>query len=187
VSAAARALACVAVLALALAACGEDSGHDLPDGAVAAVGDETIGGAQLEEQVAALRRARSRGGEGPDRAQLRKQALAVLLRREWLEREAEERGVEVSAADVRRRWLSLARSQFKTRKALRRFLGGQTERDVMAQLRLQALAEAIERDVRREAGGESKAAERLKEQLERRWREATRCREGYDVPGCGDS
>ena len=179
-----------ALLAVALAGgCGdEDDGKDgrVPDGAVAVVGDRTVSEEAVDSQVETLRRAQtSSGGARPGRKQLEQQALAVLLQREWLEQEGERRGVEVDEADVRERWRAAVRNQFPTRKALRRFLHGQTEADVIEQLQLQALSEAIERDIRANAkGNPRKAVKRFRKQFERRRQQATDCRKGYTALGC---
>jgi hypothetical protein len=184
-----------ALLALALvgAGCGGDDGGgngsaDVPEGAVATVDGEEISEERLDEQVAALRRAQSRGGASKlSRAQLEQQALTTLLQTKWLEREAEERGVKVSLAEVRQRWRSAADDQFPNRRALRRFLGGQTEADVLRQLRLQTLTERIHDDVRANADGNpNEAVKEFQEDFPQSARESTSCREGYDAPGCGD-
>lgn len=194
-----------ALLALALvgAGCGGDDGNggngaggdgggngsaDVPDGAVATVDGEEISEERLDEQVAALRRAQSRGGASKlSREQLEQQALTTLLQTKWLEREAEERGVKVSMDEVRRRWRSAADEQFPDKRALRRFLGGQTEADVLRQLRLQTLTERIHDDIRANADGNpNRAVKQFQEEFQQSARESTACREGYDAPGCGD-
>ena len=110
-----------------------------------------------------------------------------MLQRKWLEREAERRGVEVDESAVRRSWRATVRNQFPTRKALRRFLGRQTEEDVLGQLRVQALSEAIERDVRANADGDpAKAVEEYRERFQRESRKATNCRDDLEAPGCSD-
>jgi hypothetical protein len=183
------ALACAATLALGAAACGggddETGDETVPNGVVAVVGDREVGNAELREQLEASRRAHSRGGAKPTRKQLEQQALAALLQRKWLEQEAERRGVEVSDAEVRKRWRAIARQQFRTRGQLRRFLGGQTADDVVAQLRVQALSDAIEQDVRREADGNpDQAVKQFRRRFDRERLEATECRDGYSAPGC---
>jgi len=132
----------------------------------------------------------SASGDEPaatERDRLRDQALAVLLAREAIEQEAADRGIEVSDAEVRERWEAAAGAQFKTKKALRRFLGGQTEQDVLDQLRLQALSERIAEQVAEEAGGGRKgqrAVRRFQREFRARWANRTACADGYDAPGC---
>jgi hypothetical protein len=196
--------------ALTAAGCSSDddspSSSDVPSGAVAKVGDREISEDDLERQVKALARAQRTGGgdssaTGDDnsatgggtssdaaaRKVRRDQALATLLMREALEQEAEERGVEVSDREVSDRWKAASAGQFKTKKALRRFLGGQTERDVLDQLRLQLLSERISEQVAEQAGGGKKGERAVREfqkEFQERWQNRTACAEGYDSPSC---
>lgn len=145
--------------------------------------------------MAALRRAQPKQSKQVDKqsnaasAQLQQQALSTLLFAEATEQEAAERDIEVSEAEVLERWESVADAQFKTKKALRRFLGGQTEEDLLAQLRLQTLTERIHEQVSEEAGGGKKGARAIEEfqkDFQERWRERTGCSERYDN-GCSPS
>lgn len=192
--------------ALAFAGCSGDDGDgdggspvaaDVPEGAVAKVGDDEIGEDELDAQVAVLARAQ-RGGAGGggkaaaerQREQLRSQALAYLLMREAIEQEAAERGVTVRRAEAAKRWRTAAKQQFKTRKALRRFLGGQTQADLIEQLRMQMLSERIAEQVAEEAGGGEdgrKAAARFQKEFRERWAKRTACAEGYEGPGCANA
>lgn len=181
--------------AVATAGCGGDDGNgdgpssaDVPDGAVAVVEDEEISERELDGQVQALRRATSRGGgTKPDREQLEQQALTVLLQTRWLEQEARKRGIEVDMADVRSRWRSAAADQFPTKKALRRFLGGQAQADLLRQLRLQELTERIHEQIRAEADGNPKRAVRqFQRRFQERVREASACADGFSAAGCDD-
>jgi SurA N-terminal domain len=191
---------------------GGDSG-DVPSGAVAKVGDVEISEEELDTQVAALARAQRGGsaggttpasggagsgdsadGEGGGdelqpavRKQLESQALSTLLMRQALEQEAEDRDIEVSDAEVRDRWEAASQGQFKTKKALRRFLGGQTEDDLLAQLRLQVLTERIHEQVAEQAGGGKKGAKAVKQfqkDFQKRWQDRTACRDGFTAAGC---
>jgi hypothetical protein len=196
-----------ALLALFAAACGGDDGDgDVPSGAVATVGDAEISEGDLDTQVDALARAQrgnpggtssgdagsgdsADGGElAPDvRKQLESQALSALLLRQAIEQEAEDRGIEVSDEEVRERWETASEGQFKTEKALRRFLGGQTEDDLLAQLRLQVLTERIHAQVSEEAGGGkqgAKAVKQFQKDFQKRWQDRTACGEGYAAAGC---
>jgi SurA N-terminal domain len=192
------------VLALGAAACGGDDGAggggdgnggdggasaaDVPGGAVATVGDEEITEEQLDTRVTALRRSQPKGAK-PSREQLEQQALAALLQAAWLEQEAKERDVRVSNAAIERRWTRAAEAQFPNERALRRFLGGQTKRDLLYQLRLQALTERIHQQIREEAGegNGDKAVEEFQREFQKRWQDRTGCREGYVVSGCGNA
>lgn len=196
------ALLAAVLLSLGVGACsgGDDDGGgdpepaEVPAGAVAKVGDAEVSEKALNRQVRALARAQRRGGAGSSggaaaqrRKQLEAQALATLLMRRALEQEAKDRGIKVRRAEVRKRWRAVSRSQFKTKRALRRFLGGQTVRELVEQLRLQTLTERIHAQVRKQAGGGKegdKAVREFQKDFQKRWQERTTCREGYEVAGC---
>lgn len=171
-------VAALAALALVGAGCGHDDGgsgsREASGDAIAVVDGQEVSEEELERQVDAAERAHSRGGgQEPDRKQLEDQALATLVQTRLLEREAEDRGIEVEMAEVRRRWRSAAAQQFGSEKELRRFLGGQTEEDVLRQLRLQELTERIQEDIRKQADGNPKqAVRRFQRRLQERVREA---------------
>jgi hypothetical protein len=185
-----------------LAACGGDDGddssdRDVPQGSVAIVGDAEITRADLQERVAALRRVQKASGGGEQQAStsakvLKEQALSTLLLAAALEQEAETRGVEVTDAEVRKTWDGVAAKQFKNKKQLQRFLGGQSEQDILDQLRLQALNERVLADVSEEAGGGkegAKAATQFQKKFQQRWREKTTCGESQQssaMCGSGD-
>lgn len=203
------------LLAIGAVACGggddDDGGSsgDVPSGAVATVGDVEISEEELDTQVAALARAQ-RGGSGGTspassdagsddsadsaddlepavRKQLESQALSTLLMRQALEQEAADRDIEVSDDEVRQRWEAASQGQFKTKRALRRFLGGQTEDDLLAQLRLQVLTERIHEQVSEKAGGGKQGAKAVKEfqkDFQKRWQDRTACGDGYTAAGC---
>lgn len=187
----ARRIALAALLALGLltAGCGGDDSSSSGDGddAVAVVGGEQVTKEDLDSQLDALVRARSRsGGTQPTREQLEHQALTTLLQAEWLEQEAERRGIEVDMAELRRRWRAAAAQQFANEKQLRRFLGAQTEQDVLRQLRLQELTERIHEHIGANAkGSPKKAVKRFQRRFLERVRKASACGEGYDAVGCG--
>jgi hypothetical protein len=211
------ALLVAALLMLGVAACGggdDDGGGsgDVPSGAVATVGDVEISEDELDTQVDALARARrgnaagrrspASGGSDDDddgggataddvqpevRRQLESQALSTLLVRQALEQEAADRDIEVTDAEVRKRWEAASQGQFKTEKALRRFLGGQTEDDLLDQLRLQVLTERIHEQVAEKAGGGKKGIKAIKEfqkDFQARWQDRTACRDGFTAAGC---
>ncbi len=192
-------LAAVALSTVGLiAGCGgnDDGGSsgDLDSGVVAKVGDKEIKEGDLNEQVDALVRARGRqaGGQSSEataRRQLRDQALTLLWMREAIEQEAADRGIEVSNAEVEQRWADVSGDQFKTKKAVRRFLGGQTQQDVLNQLRLQTLSERISQQVAEQAGGGKEGEQEVKrfqKEFRERWTERTACADGYAAAGCAD-
>jgi hypothetical protein len=166
---------------------------DIPAGAVAKVGETEISKEDLDEQVEALTRAQRGSGVGQDTKQgrqvLQGQALAMLLNSRAIEQEAADRGIEVSREEIAERWEAASGKQFKTAKARRRFLGGQTEQDLLDQLRLQVLVERIEAQVFQEAGGGApgtKAVARYRREFRQRWDKQTVCAKSYDAVGCTD-
>lgn len=180
----------VTTLAIVLiAGCGGDDGNgdeakrpsDVPSGSVAVVGDSPITKRQLDRRVAILRRS---AGKRARRQQLESQALSGLLHLKAIEQEAAARGVTVTPREVRRRWNSAKRAQFADKKAVRRFLGGQTEQDVLRQLRLQMLTEKVHDQIREEDG--DAAVKRFQRDLSKRWTDRTACRPRYEALGCGD-
>jgi hypothetical protein len=196
--------AAVALAALSAAGCGggDDDARpepsDVPDNSVAVVGETEITRDELDKRVAALRRVQSRPvttkGNKPAPApananQLEQQALATLVLAAALEQEAADRDIELTSAEVRQRWEAAAQ-QFPNAKARRTFLGGQTERDVLDQLRLQLLTERIHAQVAEEAGG-GKQGERAVKQFDaefrKRWRERTACKQDGAASLCGSS
>lgn len=201
-----RSVAALAVVlsAVVVAGCGGDdspSSDDVQSGAVATIGDVEITTDALDEQVDALTRAQrppagSPGsGDGNDAAakaqrdQLEAQALSMLLMREALEQEAADGDIDASLADARARWEPIASRQFKTKKALRRFPGGQTEADLLAQLRLQILAERINAQVAEQAGGGKQGKQVVKKhrtEFRKRWQDQTACANGYTANGCNE-
>jgi hypothetical protein len=197
----ARAAAAIAALAIAFSAgCGDDdNGGDgsskrpdsVPAGSVAVVGDSQITKRELDRRVTALRRAapRSSTTKGssatqPSSTQLESQALSGLLHQKAIEQEAADRDVTVDPREVRRRWNSAKRAQFADKKAVRRFLGGQTEQDVLRQLRLQLLTEKVHDQIREEDG--DAAVKRFQRDLSKRWTDRTACRPRYAALGCGE-
>jgi FKBP-type peptidyl-prolyl cis-trans isomerase (trigger factor) len=166
-------------------ACGDDDSEpsrpevsDIPAGAVAIIGDETITKAEADRRVAAL----DRYQEGKQPAdQLRKQAMTLLLQQAVYEQEARNQGVRVSDAEVRTRLARVAREQFPDRRAFERFLGRQRKSDLLRQLRLQLLAEKLSRRAQQQGG----KPEQYARKLQRQWQDRTSCREEYTVLACG--
>lgn len=196
------ALAAICAVVAALAACGSDDRPELPEGAVAVVGDATISNADLYRASAVLQRIQSKPGNAlrrlpidvPEQArssrELQDQALTVLLYATAVEQEAAQHGIAVSTAQARRRWRRLAGIQLRTPEARRRYLGGLSVSDMVAQLRIQMLATKVQSKIAIEAGGGregSLAAARFRKRFRGYWRERTACRADFDVEGCPPS
>jgi foldase protein PrsA len=77
--------------------------------------------------------------------QLREQALGLLLSFEWIDREAEEMGLKVSDAEVKKSFDEQKKQSFPKDADYQKFLkdSGQTEEDVMERVRIQLLSEKI--------------------------------------------
>jgi hypothetical protein len=179
-------------LALGLTACGDDGGgdgnapsaSDIPAGAVAVVGEQRISKSQIDRRVTVLARAQSgrKGQARVPREQLRHQAMSTLIQQTAYEQEAKERGIAVTDAEVRKRFAP-ARRRFKSKAAFRRFLGGSSKADLLAQLRLQLLAERIGEDVRNDGGNPKD----FMKDFQKRWTDRTVCAERYATSGCANA
>lgn len=201
--------ACAALAISLVAGCGEDDADggakrpdDVPAGSVAVVGDSEISERELDRRVEALSRStgsrssttkgsttndgasKARRPSPAQRRQLEGQALSGLLHEKAIEQEAADLGVSVDPREVRRRWDSARQAQFANDKAMRRFLGGQTEQDILRQLRLQLLTEKVHDKIREEDG--DAAVARFQRDLQKRWTDRTACRPRYAALGCGD-
>ncbi len=91
--------------------------------------------------------------------QIRQQTLALLIQAIWFDKEAEDLGIDVSDADVRRLLEETKRSSFPRRGDYERFLRqtGMSNEDVLFRLRIQRLGEDISRKVQRDAGSVTEA------------------------------
>jgi foldase protein PrsA len=180
-------VAVVGVGAAAVAGCG----NEIPSGAVAKVGDESItqdefdkwlktavssgqaqGGApaapdppEFTKCVAAKKKTPvPKGQEKPSDATLKKQCqqeydtlkgevMQFLIQAEWVQQEAEDRGVEVSDAAVRKSLEDQKKQAFPNEKAYQEFIknSGMTEEDILYRVRLNQLQEKLTQDVTQEA------------------------------------
>jgi foldase protein PrsA len=77
--------------------------------------------------------------------QLRDQVLGLLISFEWIKREAEEQGVEVSDEEVKKSFEEQKKQSFPKEADYQKFLksSGQTNEDVMMRVRLDALSNKI--------------------------------------------
>lgn len=91
--------------------------------------------------------------------QIRQQTLALLIQAIWFDKEAEDLGIDVTDADVRRLLEETKRSSFPRRGDYERFLRqtGMSNEDVLFRLRIQRLGEDISRKVQRDAGSVTEA------------------------------
>lgn len=91
--------------------------------------------------------------------QIMQQSMALLVQADWIEKEAEELGVEVSDADVQRSLEETKRQSFPRRGDYEEFLrrSGMTERDILFRLHIQELSTKITEKIQREAGNVTSA------------------------------
>jgi len=77
--------------------------------------------------------------------QLRDQVLGLLISFEWIEREAEEQGIKVTDAEVKKSFEEQKKQSFPKTEDYEKFLkdSGQTNEDVMQRVRLDALSQKI--------------------------------------------
>ncbi|HEX2070744.1 MAG TPA: SurA N-terminal domain-containing protein [Thermoleophilaceae bacterium] len=181
-------------LAAGLAACGGGDDEtvkssDVPNEAVAVVGDAKVSRGALEERVEMLRRARPAGsadGPRPATRQIAQEALSALVLEEALTQEAEDRGIEVTDAELQQQWSSI-KAQHRGEAALRRYLGGRTKEALLDEIRVQLLTQRIQADVKEKAGGGVKgdrAVYEFQEEFAKRWRDRTACTEDRSVGLC---
>lgn len=184
-------------LALGAAACGGGGEEvvapdpaSVPRDAAALVGNVPVSEREVEKMMGPARRnAGTINGkpieETPE--QVRQRALRKALQSTWLLREAKERGVVVKDVDVRVRWADSKKS-LGSKRAVKRFLGDNTEQDVLLMLRDQMLVSAIEDEIRAEEGGRAEEElEKFHAGLSEGWRQETACRGEYVSSACGNA
>jgi len=155
-----RTAAVVAALALGVAAagCGGDSGEtaDVPDGAIAVVGEREIPKAEYDRLVAQAKKtyeAREQefpAAGTPEFAQLRNAIVRSLVEQTEFEIAAEELEVEVSDADVEERLVELKEQFFEgddTKYEAELEKQGLTDEQVRADVRTRLLSERIFEEV----------------------------------------
>ena len=182
------------LLALAAAALGigvfAGCGNDVPAGAVAQVGDETITQDQFDKWlaiavkgqgqgaatavpdppdftkcVAAKKKAPvAKGQTRPSDTQLKKQCktefdsvktevMQFLIQAEWMQQEAEEQGIEVKDAELKKALEDQKKQAFQNDKQYEEYLAssGMTEEDVLFRVRLNQLQEKLVKKVTEDA------------------------------------
>jgi hypothetical protein len=120
---------------------------------------------------------------------LRDQVMQFLVQSIWIEFEAEERGIEVSDADVRQAFDEQKSQSFEKEEDYREFLrtSGQTEADLLYRVRIDLLSERIRQEVIREGGGsDQEDVDAFVEDFQERYREMTVCAEGFVLDVCSN-
>lgn len=137
----------------AIIGCGDGNSGDIPEGAVAIVGDQPIARSELNRRYNPyVARIRDLGSTSPlgakaklVRSQLKRNLITTIIEAEWLEREAAAQGIRVPDAEVAR-WYEHARDNV----AQSAQVGGDTD---VYRLRLR-IAKGHETDRRSEARAE---------------------------------
>ena len=120
----------------------------VPGSAVATVDGESIDRDLYDRWVANAAKA----GKSADNQALRDQVLQQLISYQWLEAEAEDRGISVAEADVRKAFDQQRKASFPKDADYRKFLSssGQTEADLLLRVRAELLSSRIRDQVTKE-------------------------------------
>jgi foldase protein PrsA len=147
------ALCMVLATATGTVGCGGDD-DGMPSDAVATVDGQVIDRQSFNRWLDINAKTNSK-----PRRELRDEVMHELLVGLWIEGEAEDRGISVDAAAVRRDFERQKRLSFPRDADFQRFLrsSGQTEKDVLERVRLDLLSRRIHDDV---TGGEPKVTEK---------------------------
>jgi foldase protein PrsA len=161
------------VTAAAVVACGDKGG--VPGDAVA-----TVDGVAIEQRSFDHWLAITAKTNGKPRAEVRDQVVGQLVNSAWIEGEAEDRGVSVDDAAVRRDFERQKRLSFRHESEFERYLesSGQTNQDILERVRLDLLTTRIRDQV---TGGEEKVAQQQIADYYERNRESFRQREQRDL------
>jgi hypothetical protein len=120
---------------------------------------------------------------------LRRATLDSLISADWIEGEATEQGITVSAKEVQRRFRRLKHGQFGSERAFRRSLRktGQTVDDILFRVRIDLLAAKLE--ARAVVGKSGPARQRALDEYVRtyqaKWKDRTYCLPAFTIDKCG--
>jgi foldase protein PrsA len=130
--------------ALAIAACG---GDELPDDAVAKVGDAAIPRADYDKWYRLVVLSPFLRGESKD--VFKRETMKALIQSEWVEQEATAQGITISDEEVEREWDERTSSSPEDEKARRQVLedSGLTEDDLRYRARVDRLREKLEQAI----------------------------------------
>ncbi|MGH2923628.1 MAG: peptidyl-prolyl cis-trans isomerase, partial [Solirubrobacterales bacterium] len=149
------------VLVVLIAVFGDIGKADVPDDAVAEVDGTEITQEQFDAglQQAALRQGLQEppAPDDPQFEAIRDEAMNNLLDIEWIQGEAERRGIEASDEEVQREFEQTKEENFDTEKEFQQFLqqSGFTQEDIDLRVRLQLLSEKIQAEITEAAAGVS--------------------------------
>lgn len=125
-------------------------------------------------------------------AALRRMTMRFLIQGQWVEQEAQRRGLQVSERRVQRVFVRQRRAAFPNKGAYRRFLrrSGASEDGIKYRIRLDVLQNRITREVLggiRGARREQLALARFIVRFRKRSMTMTWCADGYEIAECGKS
>jgi parvulin-like peptidyl-prolyl isomerase len=149
------------VLAVGLAACGDDSQGEVPADAIAVVGDTEIPKAEFDALMARAEKSYENNKRDfpavgtPEYQDLKGRAVAFLVQRYRFQQAAEERDITVSDEDVQKRIDQIKKENFEGKdeeftKALAR--EGLTEDDAREEIKAQLVQEKLFEDVTTDVG-----------------------------------
>jgi foldase protein PrsA len=142
---------CATLLATGVAGCGDDGG--VPGDAVATVDGVAIERKAFDHWLKITAKTNAR-----PQAEVRDQVVQQLVFSRWIEGEAEDRGVAVDDAAVRRDFERQKKLSFPHEAEFQRYLesSGQTEEDILERVRIDLLSNRIRDEV---TGGDQKVTE----------------------------
>lgn len=116
--------------------------------------------------------------------------MGFLISSEWVIREAQQLGIQVPDAQVKRTFEQIRHEQFPRRGECKKFLrsSGETVADLLLRVRLNLLSAAIQQRVvagQTTQEGKEQAMASFLSSFAARWRAQTECLAGYAVHDCG--
>jgi hypothetical protein len=164
-----------------------------PQQILVCVGAQAITGAIYSHWLTVAERAEplpSKGPSAPGANARRGEVLAFLISSYWVEGEARDLHIRVSAGEVRRSFDRLRGQAFPKRGEFRAFLrqSGQTVADLLLRTRLNLTSTRIQRRILSSghgAGGGQRALARFLSGFRAKWRAQTYCAGEYAVSDCG--
>jgi foldase protein PrsA len=121
---------------------------------------------------------------------LRDQVMQFLISAAWIELEAEDRGIDVADAEVRRQFEDQKEQSFENERDYQEFLrtSGQSEEDVLYRVHLDILSNKIREEVvsGKQGDEQQRALDSFVEDFETRYREMTVCAEDFVMSSCSN-
>jgi hypothetical protein len=164
-----------------------------PEQTLVCVGAQAITGATYSHWVAvakAVERPPSKGHRATSATEPRTEVLGFLISSDWVIGEAQDRGVTVSAAKVKKEFDRIRREQFRRRSEFQKFLrgSGQTVADLLLRVELNLLSAGIQKRVvagHHGAASQRRALSQFVAGFKAKWQAQTYCAAEYDVADCG--